>query len=203
VSACIGAAAARHWRMVLVLRSFAAVFLTVLLALMPTAPARAAARVDNAALDRLFAQLRAAPDANTAYGIDQQIWVLWTTPNDADLAERMQQVLAARRAMDFRGALALLDRITADYPTYAEGWNQRATLHYLTNDLDQSLADIDKALQYEPRHFGALSGRALIHLARNERALALADMRAALAIHPFLAERQLFPELSNEEVTRI
>jgi tetratricopeptide (TPR) repeat protein len=189
--------------MVLVLRSFAAVFLTVLLALMPTAPARAAALVDNAALDRLFAQLRAAPDANTAYGIDQQIWVLWTTPNDADLARRMQQVLAARRAMDFRGALALLDRITADYPTYAEGWNQRATLHYLTNDLDQSLADIDKALQYEPRHFGALSGRALIHLARNERALALADRRAGLAIHPFLAERQLFPELSNEEVTRI
>ena len=110
----------------------------------------------------------------------------------------MQQVLAARRALDFTGALALLDRIVADYPTYAEGWNQRATLYYLTDDFDRSLADIDKVLQYEPRHFAALSGRAIIHLARNERGLALMDMRAALAIHPFLAERQLFPELLNE-----
>jgi tetratricopeptide (TPR) repeat protein len=184
--------------MALAVRPFQALILVLLLAFMPAAGLRAAPLVDNKALDQLFTELRAAPDADTAYAIDRKIWDIWMAPDDKDLAERMQQVLAARRALDFTGALALLDRIVADYPTYAEGWNQRATLYYLTDDFERSLADIDKVLQYEPRHFAALSGRAIIHLARNERALALMDMRAALAIHPFLAERQLFPELLNE-----
>jgi tetratricopeptide (TPR) repeat protein len=184
--------------MALAVRPFQALILVLLLAFVPASGLRAAPLVDSKALDRLFMELRAAPDADTANAIDRKIWDIWMAPTDKDLAERMQQVLAARRALDFTGALALLDRIVADYPTYAEGWNQRATLYYLTDDFDRSLADIDKVLQYEPRHFAALSGRAIIHLARNERGLALMDMRAALAIHPFLAERQLFPELLNE-----
>ena len=87
-------------------------------------------------------------------------------------------------------------------PTYAEGWNQRATLYYLIDDYEASLADIDKVLEFEPRHFGALSGRVLIYLAQGKRSEALRDMATALAIHPFLSERQLFPEL-KEDMIRI
>jgi tetratricopeptide (TPR) repeat protein len=112
----------------------------------------------------------------------------------------MLEVLAVRSSGNISGSIALLDKLVEDYPTYAEGWNQRATMRYLVNDLEGSLADIDKVLEFEPRHFGALSGRVLIYLAQGKRALALKEMATALTIHPFLNERQLFPELEQEMV---
>jgi tetratricopeptide (TPR) repeat protein len=114
----------------------------------------------------------------------------------------MGEILLARREGDLTGALALADRLIADHPDYAEAWNQRATLHYMLGDLDAALADCAEVLVREPRHFGALSGRSLIYLQQGRRALALKDMAAALEIHPFLSERQLFPEL-QQDITRI
>lgn len=178
------------------------VFGLALMVLLSSAPAHAQEFVDRAALDKLFVQLRAASDATTAHRIDQQIWLLWTTPSDPVLASRMNEVLTARRMGDPVEAIALLDRLVEDYPGYAEGWNQRATMYYLVGDFEASLADCAKVLELEPRHFGALSGRALMYLQQGKRALALKDMAAALEIHPFLNERELFPEL-QQNITRI
>jgi len=157
---------------------------------------------DREALDALFLELRVAPDAATAQSIDQKIWIYWTFPSDPTLAGRMTEVMTARRKGDLTGTIALLDRLVVDYPDYAEGWNQRATIYYAVGNFDASIADCAKVLALEPRHFGALSGRALMYLALGKRALALKDMAAALAVHPFLNERQLFPELSHD-ITRI
>lgn len=149
-------------------------------------------------LDALFTQLRHASDAKTARDIDRRIQVIWLTPKDPELAERMSQALTARRHMNLPMALGVLSGIVRDYPTYAEGWNQRATVYYLLRDYEDSLADIEKTLHYEPRHFGALSGRALIYLAQDKRGLAIRDISAALAVHPFLSEKALFPELLDD-----
>ena len=65
------------------------------------------------------------------------------------------------------------------------------------NDYEASLADIDKVLELEPRHFGALSGRVMIYLQQGRRAEALKQMIAALAIDPYLDARKYFPELSQ------
>lgn len=182
-----------------VLRLLAGLVLGLAL-LMPAASAQQF--VDREALDRLFDELRAAPDADTAHRIDQQIWFYWTTPSDPLLAGRMNEILTARRMGDPVEAILLLNRLIADYPDYAEGWNQRATMYYMVGDFDASIADCAKVLELEPRHFGALSGRALMYLQQGRRALALKDMATALEIHPFLNERRLFPEL-QQDVTRI
>jgi tetratricopeptide (TPR) repeat protein len=158
---------------------------------------------DKLALDGLFAELRLAQDAQQARSIDQKIWMVWIMPTDPILAGRMLEVLDTRSSGDPLAAIVLLDRLIEDYPTYAEAWNQRATMYYAIGNFEASIADCAKVLELEPRHFGALSGRALMHLQMGKRALALKDMAAALAIHPFLNERQLFPELQQEEITRI
>lgn len=165
-------------------------------------PALADEATDRATLDTLFAQLRNAPDEASAHGIEQRIWTLWTKPSDPDLAEPMSLILTARSSYEFDVAIDLIDKLVAAHPTYAEAWNQRATIHYMLQDFQASLADIDKVLTLEPRHFGALSGRALIHMALGDRPAALKDMALALRIHPFLPERALFPELKRE-MTRI
>jgi tetratricopeptide (TPR) repeat protein len=168
-----------------------------LLAAMPM-PAAAQAAPENAALDALFQQLRSAPNPAAAQAIADQIWLQWTTPADPALAARMSEVLALRQGADFPAVIALLDEIVVDYPSYAEAWNQRATMYYLLRDFDRSIADIGKVLELEPRHFGALTGRAVMYKEQGKEGLALLDMIAALDIHPFLVERAMFPQLLNE-----
>lgn len=165
-------------------------------------PVSAQAYVDTDTLDALFAELRDAPDAVAAQRIDQRIWAVWLNPTDPVLADRMRQILAARGRGDPIEALLLLNKLVEDYPDYAEGWNQRATMLYVMGNFHASIADCEKVLELEPRHFGALSGRALIYLQLGDRPSALRDMSTALTIHPFLNERRLFPEL-EENITRI
>jgi tetratricopeptide (TPR) repeat protein len=174
--------------------------LALLLVLSLALPAQADEATERAALETLFAQLRVAPDETAARQLSQAIWTVWTQPSDPDLALRMADVLEARLLRGAETTIDLLDALIADYPDYAEGWNQRATMHYVTGDFEASIADCDRTLELEPRHFGALSGRALIYLQLGQRSLALRDIQAALALNPWLAERALFPELAEPAV---
>lgn len=182
------------------LRLWTRLALAMLLALSLAGPAQADEAADRAALETLFLQLRAAPDEASARELSQQIWTLWTRPSDPDLALRMADVMEARLLRGAETTIELLDALIADYPDYAEGWNQRATMHYLVGDFEASIADCDRTLELEPRHFGALSGRALIYLQLGQRSLALRDIQAALALNPWLAERALFPELAEPAI---
>lgn len=147
-------------------------------------------------LDRLFARLCAAPDAVSAREITDRIWTLWISPKDPQLAALVDRAFKRRHVGDYDGAIQVLDRIIANWPDYAEGWNQRATIHFLRKDYEASLMDIAETLAREPRHFGALAGRAVIRLRQGKRALAMQNVSKALEIHPFLPEKGLFPELS-------
>jgi tetratricopeptide (TPR) repeat protein len=190
-------------KIVRLLWSALAPLLAVALLSLSLLPAHAEDPRAAAVLDQLFAALRTAQDPMTARELDRAIWAVWTNPADPVQHDRMREVLLARGNGNIAEALRLLDELVLDYPDYAEGWNQRATIHYMMGNLDLSLADCAKVLELEPRHFGALSGRALIYLSQGKRALALKDMSAALAVHPFLSEKQLFPELDRPPSTQI
>ena len=96
-------------------------------------------------------------------------------------------------------AMPVLDDIVARAPNWAEGWNKRATVLYLMGEHDRSLADIDRVLALEPRHFGALAGLGLIRIEKGETREALAAFRRALAVNPFLRERfSLIPALEKQ-----
>jgi tetratricopeptide (TPR) repeat protein len=171
--------------------------LLVLLMLAAPTPLMAADYTDKAALDELFAQLKVAQTPQEASDLTAEIWTMWFSPDVPELANRMSKASVTMSAGDFTTTLSLLSDIVRDYPDYAEGWNQRATLYYVMGNLDASLADIEKVLALEPRHFGALSGRVMIYLKQGKRGDALKDMIAALAIDPYLDEKRLFPELQN------
>jgi tetratricopeptide (TPR) repeat protein len=185
----------------LLLSALAPLLAAALLAI--SLPATAEDPRAEAVLDQLFAALRTAEDPMTARELDQAIWAVWTNPSDPTLHGRMREALLARGTGNIAEAMRLLDKLVADYPDYAEGWNQRATIHYMMGNFDLSIADCARVLELEPRHFGALSGRALMYLQQGKRALALKDMAAAIAVHPFLSERQLFPELDRPPATQI
>ena len=53
-----------------------------------------------------------------------------------------------------------------------------------------SLKDIEKVLNLEPRHFGALSGRAQIYLSVKEYEKAITDLEKAKSIYPLIKSAQ-------------
>jgi tetratricopeptide (TPR) repeat protein len=87
---------------------------------------------------------------------------------------------------DYPEALDILDQLIILKPDFAEGWNKRATVHYLADDYASSVADIRQTLALQPRHFGALSGLGMILQETGQKQQALVVLRKALAINPQL-----------------
>ena len=154
--------------------------------------------VDNSLIDELFSELANARNEIDADEISRQIWLEWFSPNDVKLATRMSVATNLLGEGNPKDCLIELTHVVEEYPDYAEGWNQRATLYFRFGRYEESLADIEKVLAIEPRHYGAMAGRVLIYLKQDRKLEALRQMREALTIHPYLSERLLFPELADD-----
>ena len=154
----------------------------------------AAADQSDPRLDRLFEQLYHAPDPLAAQAVEHAIWEIWLTSEDDVVNALMSEGVAAMRRRDFPTALRSFDRMVEVAPDYAEGWNKRATLYYLIGAYEDSLDDIVRTLELEPRHFGALSGRGMIlqDLGRSEEALTAFE--AALDLNPQMPGARLSVE---------
>lgn len=152
---------------------------------------------DKAALNKLFDDLKRVENPTEAEAITEQIWQHWFRVENVDAQQLMNRAQLARRAGAFQHALVLLDKIVQLAPDYAEGWNQRATVLFALGRDTESVADIRKVLQIEPRHFGALSGLGLIHIRAQNWQAAIVSIERALAVHPFLRERALLPKLTE------
>ena len=137
-------------------------------------------------LEGLFARLKLAANAEAAQGVEQSIWHIWIQSDDTAIRLLMAEGLEAMARRDLRAALGKFDQTVKIAPDFAEGWNKRATVHYLLGNYGESLHDIDKTLALEPRHFGALSGRGLVLLELERPDLALKSFESALEIHPRL-----------------
>jgi tetratricopeptide (TPR) repeat protein len=150
-------------------------------------------------LDSLFERLHTAPDERTAQLLEEAVWQIWLRSGSDTVDVLMQQSIKAMNERETQSALEILDAVVALAPDYAEGWNKRATVLFLLDRYSESMRDIVRVLELEPRHFGALSGIGLIHRALGDKEKALAAFRQALEIHPFLpGARKAIEELSEE-----
>jgi tetratricopeptide (TPR) repeat protein len=178
------------------------IWLCVALCLM-AAPTASAAELDTqqraARIDALFAELKTTKDQTRGQAATAEIWQHWMKSGRNDIDALTEQAVGFMAADALPSARSILDKVVAQAPDYAEGWNKRATVLYMLGEHDLSLADIDKVLALEPRHFGALAGQGLIHIAAERWKQALASMRRAVAVNPFLAERDtLIPALERK-----
>ena len=128
---------------------------------------------DQDALNELFGILSRESDPKKAQRTSRQIVQKLTDSGSASINLLMERASEAMRKNDHAVALDILDQVVTLAPDYAEGWNRRATLFFAMKDFGRSIADVERVLELEPRHFGALSGLAamLQALGRDKRAL--------------------------------
>jgi tetratricopeptide (TPR) repeat protein len=142
-----------------------------------------AASADEAALDALFDQLRAATPEE-AETIEAQIWEEWSESGSAAMDLLLERGREAMEADDPVAAIEHFSALIDHAPDFAEGYNARAMAFYREGDYGEAMADIRKTLELNPRHFGALSGLALILQELGMEDEALEVWRAVAEINP-------------------
>ncbi|MBM3504059.1 MAG: tetratricopeptide repeat protein [Alphaproteobacteria bacterium] len=144
------------------------------------------ARQDDERLKDLFTRLQATQNVQEARAIEALIWSIWFESGNETVNRLLERGNEAMNRGQMIDALAQFNSVIEIDPKLAEGWNRRATLLYLMGDLPSSLRDIDRTLELEPRHFGALSGLGLIRTNLDQVEAAIAAFERAMAINPHL-----------------
>jgi len=172
--------------------------LIVCLAALLAGPPAFAQQSDDV-LDGLLGQLHQAEDEIAAKVLEQAVWAAWMRSGSPTVDLLVQQAEKAMAEKQHAIAISILSTAIELEPDFPEAWNRRATAYYLDRQYKLSLADAERVIELEPRHFAALAGIGMLQQELGDERAALDAFRRALAIHPFLpVARRAVKELELE-----
>ena len=124
------------------------------------------------------------PDESVRAAAEQALWIVWSRSGNAQVDKLFAQGLEEMNGGRFDDGIATFTRVIELAPEFAEGWNKRATLYFITGEYRKSLADCDQVMKRNPAHFGALAGYGQIYLRLDDPEKALEYFKRALAVNP-------------------
>ncbi len=122
-----------------------------------------------------------------ALAAEDRIWSLWMAHPNAAAAALLDRATGDIAAQRHDIAETRLVRLLRVCPGYAEAWHKLGTLYYMLARDDESVACMHRALEIEPRHFGALASVGEILLGGNDGEGAALAFHGALRLNPRLA----------------
>ncbi len=149
-------------------------------------PQRQPAAVLPSRLNELFDKLQACPGPAAAVPIEDAIWDVWMYDSHEGAERALEKACADIAARRFDIAETRLATLVRRRPDWAEAWNKLATLLYLMERDDESVAAIHQTLEIEPRHFGAMCGLGEILRTQGNVEAACLAFNMALRVHPRL-----------------
>ena len=109
------------------------------------------------------------------------LWSLWFRADSNAHNRELQRLVGLR---DGKKKRVGLDSLIEKSPEFAEAYNQRAILHFQTEDWQKCIADCERALKLNPYHFGAAAGMGRCCMELGKHRAALKAFRHALRINP-------------------
>lgn len=165
----------------------------------PSSCATLAPLPPDAGLDALLARLRATRDPAEAKRLEARIFRSWASSGRPAVDAMMDKASSSLDAGEYDMALAILDAVVVSAPDYVEGWDLRATTHYLRGEYGPAMSDLGHVLALEPRHFAALAELGHVLLALDDKKAALRAFQSALTLDPHLgAIREQADALADE-----
>tara|TARA_B100000401_G_scaffold176498_1_gene118552 strand:- start:459 stop:1046 length:588 start_codon:yes stop_codon:yes gene_type:complete len=135
-------------------------------------------------LNKLFENLK-NKDVSSSFDIEQKIWKIWSThPKNDNLTKLLDKGSELVRKNKLFESVDIFTEVIELDPNWAEAWNKRATVYYLIGEFKKSQDDIDKVLELENRHFGALAGQGLVNIKLKNYEKAIRSYQRALEIYP-------------------
>ena len=142
-------------------------------------------------LNNLFNDLK-IKNSSIANKAEQKIWKIWSThPSDEKLTLLLEEGSNLVNNEKYNQAIDVFSKAINLDPLWAEAWNKRATVLFLSGEFERSQKDIDKVLELEKRHFGALAGQGLvnIHLKNYEK-----------AIESYKKAKEIYPSMKSPDI---
>ena len=136
-------------------------------------------------LNNLFKKLNETENQDEIRDLISDIWNIWYEVDDPKVIEYFEKGIQAMNLRNYPLAIRFFNNLIEEDPNFAEGWNKRATVHFMLGNFDQSMQDIIKTLELEPRHFGALDGMGLIFIHQGQFQQAIDVYDKMLEIFPF------------------
>lgn len=152
------------------------------------------ARLGDMQVMRALVQALRDVDLDVRAGAQNAMWAIWLRSGDAAIDVLMLEGVRLMELQQFPEAVEIFSQMVAKAPTFAEGYNKRATVYYLMQEFEKSISDIHKTLELNPVHFGALSGMGLCYLGLEEPRKALEWFERAVAVNPNLDSIQHYIE---------
>ncbi len=144
------------------------------------------ARVGDLQVMPALVQALRDDDVDVRAAAQNAMWAIWLQSGREEIDALMAEGIRLMDRERYGEAVEIFTQMIAKAPTFAEGYNKRATVYYLMEEFDKSIADIHKTLELNPVHFGALSGMGLCYLGLNEPRQALEWFERAVAVNPNL-----------------
>jgi tetratricopeptide (TPR) repeat protein len=138
----------------------------------------------RAATDRLLDALKAAPDEQSAVGLEGQLEQTWLRAGSPAVTLLMSRGLRSLQAgEDDEAVNSFSDAITLQ-PDAAEAWHQRAVARYHAGDVNGAIHDLEQTVRLEPRNFSAWRTLADIAAAREDWKGAYAAWQKVMELDP-------------------
>tara|TARA_B100000787_G_scaffold167065_1_gene153214 strand:- start:2507 stop:3154 length:648 start_codon:yes stop_codon:yes gene_type:complete len=153
-------------------------------------------------LNRLFDELKKnTPSVSSE--VEQQIWLLWSKhPSNNKLTLMLSDGSKSVQNQKLKRAIVIFTEVIRLDPTWAEAWNKRATVYYMIGKFQKSQEDIDKVLELETRHFGALAGQGLVNIKLKNYEKAIKSYQMAKEIYPTMKSPIIMIEQIEEMIKR-
>jgi tetratricopeptide (TPR) repeat protein len=150
-------------------------------------------------LSDLYALLATADNEDSAKAIAEAIERIWHHSGSATIDLLMERAMRAIAENNLELAKKLLDHVVVLAPDFTEGWDRRAYVSFMRNDVDHALGDLRRTLALDPNHFKALEGLGQILREIGQTKAALEAFRKLLSVHPFWSgAQQAVDELARE-----
>ena len=139
---------------------------------------------ESSELGSLFEKLQLMDPGVESRQVENRIWEVWCNHEEPVAVEAMEHVVAALNQGSLADANERLNHMVNRWPTWAEAWNKRATLRFVEERDLESMQDIERTLQLEPRHFGAISGFGQICMRAGDVGSAVVAFERAVRLNP-------------------
>mmetsp|Transcript_40797 Transcript_40797/g.66161 ORF Transcript_40797/g.66161 Transcript_40797/m.66161 type:complete len:365 (+) Transcript_40797:56-1150(+) len=138
---------------------------------------------DTRAVEHLVRCLQ-DPDPEMRAKAEKSLWAIFHKYGMEEVDKRLQEGVMAMQRGQLEGSIRVFTDVVRLAPDFAEGYNKRATAHYLLRNFEESIRDCQLAVELQPKHFGAWSGMGLCNVGLKRFEEAVECFQKAVEINP-------------------
>ncbi len=145
--------------------------------------------MSEASINSLLQNLK-NPNKEVRDQATDELWRIWFSQKGTSGFQALERAQKMLESGEISQAEAALTELIEAMPDFAEAFNRRAVLYFVTGDYQNAIADCQTVIHLTPIHFGALHGLGLSYAALGDYHKAIRAFREALKIQPFAIQNQ-------------